>query len=160
MSGAASIRALDRPDLDELIDLCREHAAYEQAAFVERDDHAAALCELLLEAPDAHAWVALGEGQLAGFATAFEERSTWNAGRFLHLDCLYLRPAYRGRGLGAQLMDRARDAARRRGLAQLQWQTPAWNTGAVRFYERLGARAVDKLRFSLDLPASSSGPGL
>ena len=35
------------------------------------------------------------------------------------------------------------------GLAQVQWQTPAWNRDAVRFYERLGAVGTDKMRFSL-----------
>ncbi|MGW1911840.1 N-acetyltransferase family protein [Streptomyces sp. NPDC002076] len=39
--------------------------------------------------------------------------------------------------------------ARRLGLAQVQWQTPAWNEEAVRFYDRLGARATEKLRYTL-----------
>ncbi|MGP3950192.1 hypothetical protein [Streptomyces sp. 7N604] len=39
--------------------------------------------------------------------------------------------------------------ARGLGLTEVQWQTPAWNEGAARFYERLGARAKEKLRYSL-----------
>ena len=34
------------------------------------------------------------------------------------------------------------------GLIEVQWQTPAWNLGAVRFYERLGAVGPVTIRFS------------
>ncbi len=141
-------RPIGERDLDELVDLCREHAAYERAAFVERADHARAL-GALLAAEDAFAWVVEGTGELAGFATAFLERSTWDAARFLHMDCLYLRPAYRGRGLGRRLMGEVARTARERGAVNLQWQTPVWNEGAVRFYRRLGGGDAEKQRFTV-----------
>jgi hypothetical protein len=31
----------------------------------------------------------------------------------------------------------------------VQWQTPAWNEGAIRFYDRIGAVSKEKLRFFL-----------
>jgi RimJ/RimL family protein N-acetyltransferase len=39
--------------------------------------------------------------------------------------------------------------ARALGLTEVQWQTPSWNEGAIRFYDRLGARARAKTRFTL-----------
>lgn len=36
-----------------------------------------------------------------------------------------------------------------RGMPRIEWQTPAWNARAARFYERLGARALPKLRFAV-----------
>lgn len=86
---------------------------------------------------------------LAGFASARLELSTWDAGRYLHLDCIYLRPNDRGGGLGRELIAEVARAAVELGAVNLQWQTPSWNEGAVRFYRRLGASAVEKLRFTL-----------
>jgi Acetyltransferase (GNAT) family. len=66
------------------------------------------------------------------------------------MDCLFLRDHARGQGLGALLMDAVVALARELGLSEVQWQTPSWNEGAIRFYgRRIGVRAVDKLRFTL-----------
>lgn len=148
MIEGGTVRPLEERDLEELVDLCREHAHYERAPWIERD-RAHDLGLLFLGSSDAHAWVATGQGELAGFASATLERSTWEAGHFLHLDCLFLRPAYRGRGLGRRLMREAAAVALRLGARELQWQTPAWNEGAARFYRRLGATSAPKLRFTL-----------
>ncbi len=142
------IRRLEEADLPELVQLCREHAAYEEAAW--RDgDRVPGLRDLLLSTSDARCWVVEGNGELAGFATVTMERSTWDAARFLHLDCLFLRPAYRGQGLGQALFARVVSAATELGAVNLQWQTPTWNEGAIRFYRRLGATSSEKLRFTM-----------
>lgn len=65
------------------------------------------------------------------------------------MDCLYLRPEARGGGRGRRLVGLVVAEARAQGCAQVQWQTPRWNTDAVAFYERLGAVCVDTARFTL-----------
>ena len=40
---------------------------------------------------------------------------------------------------------------RQMGCANLQWQTPAWNEAAIRFYDRLGAGRLAKQRYTLPL---------
>ncbi|WP_406129515.1 GNAT family N-acetyltransferase [Streptomyces canus] len=67
----------------------------------------------------------------------------------LHMDCLFLLPGHRGLGLGVLLMDAVAAEARALGLDEVQWQTPVWNDGAIRFYDRMGARARQKVRYSL-----------
>lgn len=142
------VRRLEPRDLTELVQLCREHAVYERAPWVERD-RTSALGALLLDSEDARGWVVEGDGELAGFATATLERSTWDAGHFLHLDCIFLRAGYRGRGIGRRLVAEVAAAATELRAVNLQWQTPAWNEDAARFYRRLGASAAEKLRFTL-----------
>jgi ribosomal protein S18 acetylase RimI-like enzyme len=39
--------------------------------------------------------------------------------------------------------------ARAQGCEALQWQTPVWNEGAIRFYDRLGATRLAKQRYTL-----------
>ncbi|MEM9381151.1 MAG: GNAT family N-acetyltransferase [Planctomycetota bacterium] len=150
-----SIRELAPPDLPRLVELCREHAAYERAPWDSTDPHREErLHDLFLAGSGpavrgAQAWVVEAEGRLVGFATTSFDRSTWDAGRYLHLDCLYLEEPWRGKGLGRDLMTRAAQLAVELGAVNLQWQTPDWNEDAVRFYRRLGAGEARKLRFTL-----------
>lgn len=144
------IRPLELRDLDELVELCAEHALYEKADY-DRTGKRERLAELLLGAtPRAHCLVAEDDppkSQLIGYATWSREFSTWGACEYLHMDCLYFRPGQRGKGLGKRMLDVLAETCRREGLDHLEWQTPVWNEGAVRFYRREGAMAKEKLRF-------------
>ncbi|MEU3477442.1 GNAT family N-acetyltransferase [Streptomyces sp. NPDC033754] len=109
-------------------------------------------------APRLRCFVAeLPDGSLAGYATCAPEISTWDGVAYLHMDCLYLTSTARGHGLGPLLMDAVRTEARALGLTEIQWQTPAWNEGAIRFYDRLGATSKEKRRYTLAVdPAASA----
>ncbi|MFE3559796.1 GNAT family N-acetyltransferase [Streptomyces sp. NPDC059193] len=141
-------------DLPRLVELMREHIAYEKSAPRPPD-----LAERLgpqLFAEDARMWVLLAQtpdGGVAGYAACSAEFSFWDAGHYLHMDCLYLAEEARGHGLGAALVDGVRELARELGLGQVQWQTPDWNEGAIRFYDRLGATGLAKRRYGLSVDA-------
>ncbi|MET9955823.1 GNAT family N-acetyltransferase [Streptomyces sp. NPDC006339] len=150
MTGAV-VRHARPGDLDRVAELAAEHAAYEKAA-PPPPDLAARLHRLLFEpaTPRLRCLVAeLPDTTLAGYATCAPELSTWDAAEYLHLDCLYLTAPARGHGLGPLLMTAVRDEARTLGLPHIQWQTPTWNEGAIRFYDRLGATSKEKRRFTL-----------
>jgi ribosomal protein S18 acetylase RimI-like enzyme len=51
---------------------------------------------------------------------------------------IYLTPELRGKGLGAELVDRAVEFCREQGLERLRLRVGKSNTGAQRFYERGG----------------------
>lgn len=131
-----------------LAELCAEHALFEglepclEADFGER-------LALALEQRSVHIWLAQQGTRLQGYASATLDYSTLSARRFVHMDCLYLRAAARGAGLGARLMQAVVDFAAERGCQTMQWQTPLWNEDATRFYLRQGAKALEKTRFSL-----------
>jgi len=67
------------------------------------------------------------------------------------MDCLYLQPAYRGRGIGWEMMRAVARQAHELGCAFIEWQTPAWNETAARFYANLGATRSEKIRFRWNL---------
>lgn len=94
-------------------------------------------------------FVASDGGAAIGYASVTTEVSTWTAGRYAHLDCLFVAEARRDAGVGRQLVGAVVDHARAQGLAELRWQTPTWNEDAVRFYRRLGAVESPKVRFTL-----------
>ncbi|MFI8522582.1 GNAT family N-acetyltransferase [Streptomyces sp. NPDC085481] len=147
----ASVRHARPEDLDRVAELAAEHAAYEKAA-PPPPDLAPRLHRLLFTpaTPRLRCLVAeLPDTTLAGYATCAPEVSTWDATEYLHMDCLYLTATARGHGLGPLLVAAVRQEARTLGLTEIQWQTPTWNEGAIRFYDRLGATSKEKRRYSL-----------
>jgi len=57
---------------------------------------------------------------LAGYATCTRDFFTWRAAEYLHMDCLYIDPAYRDAGLGAEMMRLMARNARALDCAMLQ----------------------------------------
>jgi GNAT superfamily N-acetyltransferase len=148
---APIVRRARGRDAATLVPLCIEHAAYERID-CRLGGHGAALA-LALDGPSPplHAWLAWIGDEPAGYATATIDFATLDGARFLHMDCLYVRAPWRGRGTGMQLFEAVRAFARTCDCAAMQWQTPAWNEDAARFYRRLGAHEKLKRRFTLPL---------
>jgi len=146
---SVAIRCTSGLDAPMLAELVAEHADYERSS-ARPDAYALAAA---LDAVPARllAWIAGEGGYPVGYAAVTEDFSTWRAQAFLYLDCLFVRATHRGRGVGADLFRHALSHARDSGVATLEWQTPSWNEGAIRFYERLGGAHTLKARFSLGL---------
>ncbi|MFI9234214.1 GNAT family N-acetyltransferase [Streptomyces rimosus] len=156
MTAAPVIRHAVRTDLAEVAALAAEHAAYERAAppAVDLEDRLAGAL-FGTRQPWLRCLVAeLSGGELAGYATCATAFDTWQGREYLHLDCLYLRAEHRGLGLGALLVEAVIAEGKALGVAEMQWNTPDWNAGAIRFYDRFGATRKDKKRFTLALEPS------
>jgi hypothetical protein len=53
--------------------------------------------------------------------------------------------------MGTVLLATVMQFGREQGCANLQWQTPVWNTAGIRFYDRSGAARLEKQRYTLAL---------
>lgn len=137
--------------------LCAEHAQFEQASFDAKGKKAALRQALFSATPSLFAWVAEGDGAIIGYATATIDFSTWSGRKYAYMDCLFVRGGKRGLGVGALLFEEIVAFARTLGLCEVQWQTPAWNVDAARFYRRMAAMSAEKLRFTLAVPGQPSG---
>jgi GNAT superfamily N-acetyltransferase len=91
----------------------------------------------------AEAVLARAAGEVAGFAVYYRSFSTFAGREGLFLEDLYVRPAFRGQGIGRGLLMHVAAVAARRGCSRLEWAVLNWNRRAVGFYEALGARPVD-----------------
>jgi GNAT superfamily N-acetyltransferase len=143
------VRAALAADAAALAPLCAAHAAYERLPY-EAAGHTQRL-HAALAGGQLYAWLLEQGGCVQGYASATLDFATLDGRRFVHLDCLYLVPAARGQGRGLALLQAVQSFARAQGCATLQWQTPDWNHGAMRFYERLGAQPRAKQRYTLAL---------
>ncbi|MFF4324641.1 GNAT family N-acetyltransferase [Streptomyces sp. NPDC001568] len=150
MNESAPVVRPARPeDLPRLVELIHEHIAYERSA--PRPPGLAARLGPQLFAAQPRQWVLLAEtpaGAVAGYAACSAEFAFWDARHHLHMDCLYLADGARGHGLGRALMEGVAALAREQGLEHVEWQTPDWNEGAIRFYDRLGASGLAKRRYA------------
>ena len=99
--------------------------------------------QLFGEHPGAEVVIADVAGDAVGFALFFHNFSTWEGRRGLYLEDLFVKPGFRGRGVGALLMAHLAGPAVARGCARLEWSVLDWNTPAIGFYRSLGAVGMD-----------------
>ncbi len=90
--------------------------------------------------PRFRALIALCDGAPAGFALWFFNYSTFQGRAGLYLEDLFVKPEFRGRGLGKALFARLARLALDHRCGRFVWQVLDWNAPSIAFYEGLGAR--------------------
>lgn len=143
------IRIARVTDVAEIINLCAEHAEYEQAEYSRAGKAEKLAAFLFSTAPRFHCLIAENDNVILGYATYAFEFSTWDADLYTNMDCLYLRPEYRGFGIGEVLIREIEKQSRLQKVEQIQWHTPTFNVRAIKFYHRMGASSKEKVRFYL-----------
>ena len=144
MTDGVTIRPATRGDLPVILELIQGLAEYEKLA-QECVATEAALDETLFGArPQAEVIIALADGTPAGFALFFPNYSTFLAKQGLYLEDLFVKPAFRGRGIGKALLVHLAQLAVSRRCGRLEWSVLDWNEDAIRFYESLRAKAMDE----------------
>jgi GNAT superfamily N-acetyltransferase len=142
VSSELTIRAATAADVEDILALIRELAEYERAPNEVTATPADLLRDGFGQNPRFHVLLACEGNKVAAFAFYFYAYSTWRAQPTLYLEDLFVRPAYRRRGLGVMLMRRLAEEAMKTGCGRFQWQVLDWNEPAVRFYETLGAKIL------------------
>lgn len=143
MDAGIVLRPAVRADVPLILAFIRELAEYEKLAHEVVADEAGLAEQLFGERPAAEVVIAEADGQPAGFALFFHNFSTFLGRRGLYLEDLYVRPAFRGRGLGLALMRHLARLAVERGCGRFEWSVLDWNTPAIAFYRRLGAVGLE-----------------
>ena len=146
-----TIRVAGLDDVKGLVELCELHAIYEKSDYVSDGKEEALKQHLFGEQPALFCLVATEEEELVGYATFMKQFSTWDAGFYIYMDCLFLKKAARGFGIGEKLVDKIKEEGKKMGCNLVQWQTPDFNKRAMKFYERIGASAKSKERYFLEI---------
>lgn len=136
------IRAAGPGDAAQILAFIRELAEYERLAAEVTATRADIARALAGDPPAAQCLLAEADGEAVGFALFFHNFSTFTGKRGLYLEDLFVRPRWRGRGIGRRLLARLARIAVERGCARFDWAVLDWNEPAIRFYESLGARQM------------------
>ncbi|HHT16921.1 MAG TPA: GNAT family N-acetyltransferase [Papillibacter sp.] len=102
------------------------------------------LHEWLFEKRVAEVIFAVVDGEDAGFALFFHNFSTFLGRAGIYLEDLYVKPAYRGRGVGKGLLRRLAQIAIERRCGRLEWWCLDWNRPSIDFYLSLEAEPMDE----------------
>ncbi|MFH7016064.1 GNAT family N-acetyltransferase [Flavobacterium sp. FlaQc-47] len=146
-----SIRNCEVSDLSQLVLLCQKHAEYEKANFYPEGKEEKLKEALFGKSPKLYCLVIAAKETIAGYVSYTIDYSTWDAATFMYMDCLFLEEEARSLGIGEILIDKLKQIGIEKNCINIQWQTPQFNERAIKFYNRIGAKGKDKVRFTLDL---------
>jgi GNAT superfamily N-acetyltransferase len=134
------IRRVQPGDEIEITAMIRELAEFEQASqqctVTETQMHTA----LFADKPVAYGHLVEIDGQAAATAVWFLNFSTWDGVAGIHLEDLYVRPAFRRRGLARKLLAALARECVEHGYSRLQWAVLNWNVDAIALYDSVGGQ--------------------
>lgn len=150
-----TIRAAQPADAELVFALVRELADYEKLQGEVDATPEAIAAALFAPAPRLFCDIAEWQGEAAGFAVWFLNFSTFRGRHGIYLEDLFVRPAYRGKGIGKALMRRLAQHCVERDLARFEWAVLGWNAPSIAFYQSVGAQVMDAWKI-----CRLSGPAL
>jgi GNAT superfamily N-acetyltransferase len=134
------IRPATPEDVELIERLIRGLAEYEKLLDQVSLETEALRASLFGARPYAEVLIAEEGGEAVGFALFFHNFSTFLGKPGIYLEDLFVLPEKRGGGAGKELLRALARLAVERGCGRLEWAVLDWNTDAIGFYERLGAR--------------------
>lgn len=140
-----NIRKGEKKDMKAVLELIQELAAFEKEpdavvvtiADLERDgfgDH-----------PLFYTFVAEVDNEIVGTALYYYRYSTWK-GKTIHLEDLIVKEKMRGSGLGFALYSKIIEQGQLDKVRRIEWNVLDWNTPAIDFYIKSGAKVLDTWR--------------
>ncbi|HEY1708855.1 MAG TPA: GNAT family N-acetyltransferase [Rhizomicrobium sp.] len=99
---------------------------------------------LFAEHPRVFCDIAEWGGEPAGFALWFYNFSTFRGRHGIYLEDLFVKPAFRGKGIGKVLLANLAKRALAQNCARVEWSVLDWNAPSIDFYKSLGAKPMDE----------------
>ena len=128
-------------DMSAVLELIKELATFEKepnavvvnVTDLERDGYG--------ESPLFYTFIAEQNNEIVGMALYYYRYSTWK-GRTIHLEDLIVKEKMRGSGLGFELYTAVIAQGKSDGVRRIEWNVLDWNTPAIEFYEKSGAKVL------------------
>jgi GNAT superfamily N-acetyltransferase len=127
-----------------ILAMVRELAEYERLSH-EVDATEPMIAEALFgPSPRSFCDIADWGGEPAGFALWFLNYSSFRGRHGLYLEDLFVRPAFRRRGIARALFAHLARRCVSSGWTRFEWAVLDWNTAAIGFYREMGAELKDE----------------
>jgi GNAT superfamily N-acetyltransferase len=139
------IRKATEKDMPFVLELIQELATFEK----EPDAVVVTVADLVRdgfsEHPLFHCYVAEKENTIIGMALFYYRYSTWK-GKTIHLEDLIVKADQRGTGAGFALYKEIIKQGKKDKVRRIEWNVLDWNTPAIAFYEKSGAKVLEDWR--------------
>lgn len=139
------IRKATKKDMQSVLELIQELAIFEKepdAVIVTVDD---LVRDGFSENPLFQCFVAEEENNIIGMALFYYRYSTWK-GKTIHLEDLIVKESKRGTGAGFALYKEIIKQGKAENVRRIEWNVLDWNTAAIDFYEKSGAKILEDWR--------------
>ena len=139
------IRKGTQNDMAAVLELIKELAIYEKepdAVVIKESD---LVRDGFGENPLFYTFVAEVNHKIVGVALYYYRYSTWK-GKTIHLEDLIVREEMRGTGIGLELYSKIIKQGKKDNVRRIEWNVLDWNTPAIKFYEKSGARILEDWR--------------
>ena len=139
------IRKATKNDMPSVLELIQELATFEKepdAVVVTVDD---LIRDGFSENPLFQCFVAEVENEIIGMALYYYRYSTWK-GKTIHLEDLIVKENKRGTGAGFALYKEIIKEGKAENVRRIEWNVLDWNTPAIDFYEKSGAKVLGDWR--------------
>lgn len=138
------IRRAEKSDIPNILMMIKELAEYEKLLHevVTTEEH----LEKVIFGEQKFVEVLISEldGVLAGQTIFFHNFSTFVGRPGLYIEDLYVRPEFRGKGIGKALLNEVIKLAKQRNCGRVEWVVLDWNKPAIDFYKSIGAKPLDE----------------
>ena len=138
-----SLRFAQESDVELILDLIRALAEFEKLSHEVSADADSLRRSLFEGRRVAEVLIAQYGNAPAGFALFFHNFSTFLGKPGIYLEDLFIKPEFRGKGIGREMLAFLAKLAVERGCGRLEWAVLDWNSRAIDFYKRLGAQPMD-----------------
>ena len=139
-----SIRKATKNDVKMILSLIKELAVYEKLEEQVVANESMLETHLFGEHKVAEALIADYDSISVGLALFFTNFSTFLAKPGIYLEDLFVKPEFRGKGIGKKLLLELVKIAKERDYGRVEWAVLDWNEPAINFYKSLGAKAQDE----------------
>jgi len=136
------IRKGEPADMPAVLALIQELAVFEREPNAVVVTAADLVRDGFQENPLFYTFVAEVQGKIVGMALYYFRYSTWK-GKTIHLEDLILNEQFRKQGIGFALYQHVIEAGYREGVRRIEWNVLDWNTSAIAFYEKTGAKILN-----------------
>jgi len=141
-SAAFTLRAATPADIPALHRLMHDFAVYEKLQDRFRITEAELHDALLGTKPALESMLAEADGKPVGFALWYFFFGTFSGRYTLFVEDVFVAQPYRGHRIGLALFRHMARAAQQRDCIEMKWDVLDWNTPAIEFYRRIGAKPI------------------
>ncbi|TDX51629.1 GNAT family N-acetyltransferase [Orenia marismortui] len=136
------LRFAKEEDTSTILNFIKDLAEYEKLSdqVVATED---ILKESLFDREVAEVIIAEYEDEAVAFALFFHNFSTFLGKAGIYLEDLYVKPKFRGKGIGTIMLSYLANLAQERNCGRFEWSCLDWNEASINFYKEMGAVAME-----------------